>query len=81
MEYVLFGFFAQLVCIGIANLVRLQLYSRFLMRQIDRVYEARVAGDRSATYPHIHLSYNNLKWYDIFNYKFDTIVVYEKEGK
>lgn len=74
-----FCFVAIIVCI--ANIIRLHFFSKFMQRQIDRVYEAYIAGDRRATYPHIRLSYKNLKWYDIFNYKFDTIVVYQKEGK
>ena len=77
MEYVLLGFWfvALFVCIG--NIIRLQLYGKFMQRQVDRVYQARIAGDRNVTYPAITASYNNFKWYDLFNYKFDKLVVYE----
>lgn len=77
MEYVLIGFWLVAVFVCIANIIRLQLYGKFMLRQVNRVYEARIAGDRSATYPAIAASYNNFKWYDLFNYKFHKLVVYE----
>ena len=79
------GFFIGAYVLGltvcIANIVRLHYYGRFMLAQVERVFEARVAGDLSVTYPAINPSYNNFKWYDVFNYKFDTMVVYEKEEK
>jgi hypothetical protein len=67
------------VCI--ANIVRLHYYGQFMLTQVERVFEARVAGDLSVTYPAINPSYDNFKWYDIFNYKFSDLVVYEKQEK
>ena len=75
------GVYVLAVIACIANIVRLHYYGRFMLAQVERVFQARMAGDLSVTYPAITPSYNNFKWYDLFNYKFDTMVVYEKEEK
>ena len=77
MAHVLIGFWLVAVFVCIANIIRLHLYGKFMIAEVDRIYEVRVAGDLSATYPAITASYNNFKWYDLFNYKFDKLVVYE----
>jgi hypothetical protein len=71
------GLYVLVVIVCIANIIRLHLYGKFLLRKVNHVYEVRIAGDRTATYPAITASYNNYKWYDLFNYKFDKLVVYE----
>jgi hypothetical protein len=67
------------VCI--ANIIRLHYYGKFLIAEVERAFKVRMAGDRSVTYPAITPSYKNFKWYDIFNYKFSDLVVYEKQEK
>ena len=75
------GVYVLAVIVCIANIVRLHYYGKFMLAQVERVFQVRMAGDLSVTYPAITPSYNNFKWYDLFNYKFDTMVVYEKEEK
>ena len=59
------------------NMVRLSRFSKFMKSEIERVYQKRISGDRTAQYPNVHASYDNLKWYDVFNNKFDRMVVYD----
>ena len=74
---VLIGFWLVALIVCIANIIRLQLYGKFLIDEVERIYEERIAGDHTVTYPAITASYDNFKWYDLFNYKFDKLVVYE----
>lgn len=77
MTEFLVGAYVLGLTVCIANIIRLHLYGKFMIAEVDRIYEIRVAGDLSVTYPAITASYNNFKWYDLFNYKFDKLVVYE----
>ena len=77
MAHVLIGFWLVALIVCIANIIRLQLYGKFLIDEVERIYEERIAGDHTVTYPAITASYDNFKWYDLFNYKFDKLVVYE----
>jgi hypothetical protein len=81
MTEFLVGAYVLGLTVCIANIIRLHYYGQFMLAQVERVFEARVAGDLSVTYPAINPSYDNFKWYDIFNYKFDSLVVYEKGEK
>lgn len=58
-------------------LVRTSRFSKFMENEIERVYQARIKGNRDVRYPDVTASYDNLKWYDVFNYKFDRLVVYD----
>lgn len=60
------------------NAYRTHRFSKFMRSEIDRVGSARMTGNRDVKYPDIAASYDNLKWYDVFNYKFDRLVVYDK---
>jgi hypothetical protein len=75
------GLYALVVIVCVANIVRLHFYGKFMIAEVERTFKVRMAGDRSATYPAITPSYKNFKWYDIFNYKFSDLVVYEKQEK
>jgi hypothetical protein len=68
--------FVMIMCVMM--LFRLNRFSKFIRAEIDRVGAARISGDRTVVYPDIMASYDNLKWYDVFNYKFDRLVVYDK---
>lgn len=75
MEIILaFYVFAMIVC-GMM-LFRLNRFGKFMRAEIDRVSKARLRGNRTP-WPDITASYRNLKWYDVFNYKFDRLVVYD----
>jgi hypothetical protein len=71
------GLYVLVLIVCIANIIRLHYYGKFLIGEVDRIFDVRMAGDRTVTYPAITASYNNFKWYDLFNYKFDKLVVYE----
>lgn len=55
---------------------RLNRFSKFMHKEIDNAFEARIHG-RSAHYPDVSASYNNLKWYDMFNFNFKSLMVYD----
>ena len=59
------------------NFIRLSRFSKFMKGEIDRVYQARIGGHRNVQYPNVGASYDNLKWYDVFNYRFDQLIVYD----
>lgn len=65
----------------VLNLYRLDRFSKFMHSEVERVYLARMAGFRDIPYPNVNASYRNLKWYDVFNYKFDRVVVYDATSR
>ena len=71
------GLYVLVLIVCIANIVRLHYYGKFMIAEVDRIFKVRMTGDRTVTYPAITASYKNFKWYDLFNYKFDKLVVYE----
>lgn len=66
---------AMIVCV--LGLIRNDRFSKFMRAEIDRVSKARLSGNR-VPWPDVTASYNNLKWYDVFNYRFDQLIVYDK---
>lgn len=70
--------FSLIVTIGsILNLIRLDEFSKFMRAEVDRVYEARKGGKRDEPYPSTVASYKNLKWYDVLNRDYKSMVVYD----
>lgn len=67
----LMAFIFSIMCV-----VRSDRFSKFMRAEIDRVSKARLNGNR-VPWPDVTASYRNLKWYDVFNYKFDRLVVYD----
>jgi hypothetical protein len=61
----------------ITSLIRLVHFSRFLNKEIDRVFEARASGDMTAYWPDIKACYDNLKWYTPFDFNFKRMMVYD----
>lgn len=59
-----------------ANMYRLKRFSRFMGAEIDRVAAERLAGTKSA-WPDVSACYDNLKWYEPFNYNFKNLMVYD----
>jgi len=49
-----------------------------MKKEIDAVFENRVNGDRTLNYPDVDACYKNLKWWDVWNYDFKKLVVYDK---
>jgi hypothetical protein len=67
-----------IVTIGtILNLIRVDEFSKFMRAETQRVYEARKGGKRDEPYPCVTASYNNLKWYDVLNRDYKSMVVYD----
>ena len=80
MFIVLFVLMSVLLLLGtIGQLIRLEAWSRFVNSEIDRVFNARIAGDRSVPYPNIEVSYHNFEsyWYNPFAYDFKSMIVYD----
>lgn len=59
-------------------LIRVHMFGKVMDREINRVFEARISGKPFEPYPNISASYKNLKWYSVFNFKFDSLVVYDR---
>jgi hypothetical protein len=70
----------MIVCIG--NIVRVNAFGKFLRAEIDRVSHSRLADIRNGNsprvmWPDVSACYDSLKWYDIFNYDFKSLMVYD----
>jgi hypothetical protein len=77
IEFILVAYaIAMIVCIG--NLVRVNKFGKFLRAEISRVSEIRLSGNREQMWPDVIACYKNLKWYDIFNYDFKSLLVYDR---
>jgi hypothetical protein len=69
-----------IVCIG--NIIRVNKFGKFLRAEISRVSDSRLADIRNGNspvvqWPDVQACYDNLKWYDIFNYDFKSLMVYD----
>lgn len=70
--------FSLIVTIAsILNLIRIDRFSKFMRAETQRVYEARKGGKRDEPYPCTVASYKNLKWYDVLNRDYKSMVVYD----
>jgi hypothetical protein len=71
----------MIFCIG--GLIRTEKFGKFMRAEISRVSESRLADIRNgnsfkAQWPDVMACYKNLKWYDIFNYDFKSLMVYDR---
>lgn len=71
---------AMIICIG--NLIRVDRFGKFLRAELNRVSHSRledISNGRisKVQWPNVIASYRNLKWYDIFNYDFKSLMVYD----
>lgn len=62
---------------GLNEFYRLHRLSKIVSQEINLAFTERTTGNRNARYPDIRKSYANLKWYDVFNYKFKSMIVYD----
>jgi hypothetical protein len=70
----------MIICIG--NLIRVDRFGKFLRADLDRVSKSRLEDISNGKiskvqWPNVIASYRNLKWYDIFNYDFKSLMVYD----
>jgi len=77
VEFILIVYSIVLI-FSIGNLIRLKKFSKFLRAEIEIVSKARLSGRYDIQWPDILASYRNLKWYDIFNYDFKNLMVYDR---
>ena len=68
------------VCV--MNLIRVDRFGKLLRAEISRVSESRIEDIRNGDtpkqmWPDVQASYDNLKWYDVFNYDFKSLIVYD----
>lgn len=71
---------AMIICIG--NLIRVDRFGKFIRADLDRVSRSRLEDITNGKiskvqWPNVIASYRNLKWYDIFNYDFKSLMVYD----
>jgi hypothetical protein len=77
MEIIINAFGIAVMVWAVLAFYRLHRFSKFVGVEIDRVFASRINGNREEQYPNITASYNNLKWYDMFNFNFKTLMVYD----
>lgn len=81
VEFILVAWaIAMIICIG--NLIRVHKFGKFLRADLDRVSKSRLEDISNGKiskvqWPNVIASYRNLKWYDIFNYDFKSLMVYD----
>jgi len=81
VEFILVAWaIAMIICIG--NLIRVDRFGKFLRADLDRVSKSRLEDISNGKiskvqWPNVIASYRNLKWYDIFNYDFKSLMVYD----
>lgn len=62
----------------ILAIYRLNRFYKFMGKEIDRVFEARIRGGRDAAYwPDVNKCYDNFKWYKLFDFNFQRMMVYD----
>lgn len=69
-------FFGLIWCI--AGLFQLRAFSKYMSDAIDNTYESRVNGNL-IPWPDVRASYDNLKWYKVWDYRFSNMIVYDKD--
>jgi hypothetical protein len=69
---------------AITCIIRLNHFSRFMNKEIDRVVDARVRAGYVARvsgnlepWPDVKACYDNLKWYNPFDFNFKRMMVYD----
>jgi hypothetical protein len=82
VEFFLFAYcIVMILCIG--NIIRVNKFGKFMRAEISRVSDSRLADIRNGNspvvqWPDVMACYKNLKWYDIFNYDFKSLMVYHR---
>ena len=74
----IFVVWAIIMIIGFGNITRLNKFSKFLRAEIELVSAIRLSGNYQQMWPDVLACYDNLKWYDIFNYDFKSLMVYDQ---
>lgn len=62
----------------VAGLVQLHLFSNRMSKEINNTYENCINGNR-IPWPDVGASYENLKWYKVWDYRFSKMIVFDKE--
>jgi len=78
----LYVFSMLAVLVSILNLIRIDRFGKFLRAELDRISSSRWSDIRNGNnpkqpWPNVMASYRNLKWYDVFNYDFKSLMVYD----
>jgi hypothetical protein len=77
LEFFVFFWIMLLVWAGV-SLYRVNQFGKFMRVEIERVYQARLSGDRETMYPSVSECYDNLKWYNPFDFNFQRMMVYDR---
>ena len=78
----LYVFSMLAVLVSILNLIRIDRFGKFMRAELSRVSHSRMADINNGnsfkqSWPNVMASYRNLKWYDVFNYDFKSLMVYD----
>jgi|Wag4MinimDraft_6_1082665.scaffolds.fasta_scaffold27699_1 hypothetical protein len=76
MEF-LIAIWVLVLFVCVMNLIRVDRFGKLLRAEISRVSTARLSGNYDVQWPNVQASYDNLKWYDVFNYNFKSLIVYD----
>jgi hypothetical protein len=64
---------------AVGHMIQLDKFGEFVRADIKRVRDARVYDNRNdEPWPDVGASFQNLKWFDIFNYDFKSMMVYDQ---
>ena len=74
----IFVVWAIIMIISFSNMIRLHKFAKFLRAEIELVSAIRLSGNYEQMWPNVSACYDNLKWYDIFNYDFKSLMVYDR---
>jgi len=69
---------ATFFIVSFLNLIRIDRFTKFMRAELARVSKARLAGNRDIQWPNVTACYDNFKWYDVFNYDFQSLMVYDQ---
>lgn len=78
----LIAFWVLVLFVCVMNLIRVDRFGKFMRAEISRVSDIRLNDIRNGVsteqmWPDVSGCYANLKWYDIFNYNFKSLMVYD----
>lgn len=79
---ILIAFWVLVLFVCVMNLIRVDRFGKFMRAEISRVSDIRLGAIRDGVtpeqmWPDVSACYDNLKWYDIFNYDFKSLMVYD----
>lgn len=61
----------------IAGMIQIHKFYNYMIICIDNAYENHV-NENVVAWPDVHASFANLKWYNVWDYRFSKMIVFKK---